>query len=121
MEPWPTSSVNKHDDQRIAGLPERERYQRLFNDEEELEVEVQKIQQEDRRAGYERQLREDALCRACLTEQRKQRRIDDKTHNERLFELTIRDLVCAYCMHVNLAEDEDHTLCTDCGALQDAD
>ena len=59
----------------------------------ELEVEVQKIQQEDRRAGYERQLREDALCRACLTEQRKQRKIDDETHNERLFELTIRDLV----------------------------
>ena len=87
----------------------------------ELEVEVQKIQQENRRAAYERQLREDALCRACLTGQRKQRRIDDKTHNERLFELTIRYLVCAYCMHVNLAQDEDHTLCTDCGALQDAE
>ena len=87
----------------------------------ELEVEVQKIQQEDRRAAYERQLREDALCRACLAEQRKQRRIDDKTHNERLFELTIRDLVCAYYMHVNLAQDEDHTLCADCGALQDAE
>ena len=67
----------------------------------ELEVEVQKIEQEDRRAGYERQLREDALCHACLTEQRKQRKIDDKTDNERLFELMIRDLVCAYCKHVN--------------------
>ena len=78
MEPWPTSSVNKHDDQRIASLPERERYQRLLNDEE-LEVKVQKIQQEDRRAEYERQLRENALCHACLTEQRKQRKIDDKT------------------------------------------
>ena len=70
----------------------------------ELEIKVQKIQQEDRRAGYERQLRENALCRACLTEQRKQRNIDDETHNERLFELTVRDLVCKYCKHVNLAQ-----------------
>ena len=45
----------------------------------ELEVKVQKIQQEDRRAEYERQLRENALSHACLTEQRKQCKIDDKT------------------------------------------
>ena len=87
----------------------------------ELEIKVQKIQQEDRRAGHERQLREDALCHACLTEQRKQRKIDDKTDNERLFELMIRDLVCAYCKHVNLAQNEDHTVCADCGTLQDAE
>ena len=37
----------------------------------ELEVKVQKIQQEDRRVEYDRQLRETALCHACLTEQRK--------------------------------------------------
>ena len=87
----------------------------------ELEVKVQKIQQEYRRAEYERQLRVNALCRACLTEQRKQRKIDDETHNERLFELMIRDLVCAYCKHVNLAQDEDYTVCADCWALQDAE
>ena len=87
----------------------------------ELEVKVQKIQQEDRRAEYERQLRENALCRACLTEQKKQRKIDDETHNERLFELTVRDLVCKYCKHVNLAQDEDHTVCAGCGTLQPPD
>ena len=31
-----------------------------------LEEEVQKIQQEDKRTEYERQLRENALCHACL-------------------------------------------------------
>ena len=87
----------------------------------ELEVKVQKIQQEDRRVEYDRQLRENALCHACLTEQRKQRKIDDKTHNERLFELTVRDLVCEYCKHVNLAQDKDHTVCADCGTLQKSD
>ena len=61
------------------------------------------------------------FCRACLTEQRKNRKIDDETHNERLFELTIRDFVCAYCKHVDLAQDEDHTVCADCGTLQDAE
>ena len=86
-----------------------------------LKEEVQKIQQEDERAEYERQLRENALCHTCLTEQRKQRKIDDKTHNERLFELTVRDLVCKYCKHVNLAQDGDHTVCADCGTLQPPD
>ena len=56
-----------------------------------------------------------------MTEQRKQRKIDDKTHNERLFELMIRDLVCAYYKHGNLAQDEDHTVCADYGTLQDAE
>ena len=79
------------------------------------------IRDRDRRAEYERQVRENALCHACLTEQRKQRKIDDKTHNERLFELTVRDLACRYCKHVNLAQDEDHTACADCGALQGAE
>ena len=85
----------------------------------EFKGKVQKIQQEYRRAEYERQLRENALCHACLMEQRKQRKIDDKTHNERLFELTVRDLVCKYCKHVNLAQD--HTVCADCGTLQKSD
>ena len=34
-----------------------------------LTEEVQKIQQEDEIAEYERQLKENVLCRACLTEQ----------------------------------------------------
>ena len=43
-----------------------------------LKEEVQKLQQEDERAEYERQLRENVLCHACLTEQRIQRKIDEK-------------------------------------------
>ena len=32
--PWLLSLENEHEVQRIVGLPERERYQRLLNDEE---------------------------------------------------------------------------------------
>ena len=89
-----------------------------------LEEEVQKIQQEDERAKYERQLRENALCHACLNQQRIQRKIDDKRaeyERQRYYELTVRNLVCIHCKHVNLAQDGDHTVCVDCGALQPPD
>ena len=85
---------------------------------QEHEAKVQKIQQEDKRAEYEEDLRHNAVCSACLEQQRIQRQIDEKTHNERLFELTIRDLVCEYCKHANLAQDGDDTFCVLCGALQ---
>ena len=86
-----------------------------------LEEEVQKIQQEDKRTEYEQKLRDTALCLACLNEQRIQRKIDKREHTQRLFELTIRDLVCIHCKHANLAQDGDHTVCADCGALQPPD
>ena len=86
-----------------------------------LTEEVQKIQQEDERAKYERQLKENVLCHACLTEQRKQRKIDEKTHDQRLLDLTIRDLVCEYCQHTNLAQEGDDTFCVLCGELQSPD
>ena len=85
---------------------------------QELEAKVQKIQQEDKRAKYEEDLRHNAVCSACLEQQRIQRQIDEKTHNELLFELTIRDLVCEYCKHANLAQDGKDTFCVLCGALQ---
>ena len=86
-----------------------------------LKEEVQKIQQEDERAEYERQLRENALCHACLNQQRIQRKIDDKRakyERQRFLELTVRNLVCIHCKHVNLIQDGDHTVCADCAALQ---
>ena len=89
-----------------------------------LKEEVEKIQQEDKRAEYERQLRENALCHACLNQQRIQRKIDDKRaeyERQRYYELTVRNLVCIHCKHVNLAQDGDHTVCVDCGALQPPD
>ena len=83
-----------------------------------LKEEVQKIQEQDKKVEYERQLRENVLCHACLEQQRIQRKIDEKTHNERLLDLTIRDLVCKYCKHTNLSQDGDDTFCVHCGALQ---
>ena len=87
----------------------------------ELEAKVRKIQQEDRRAEYERQLRENVLCHACLTEQKIQRKIDEKTHNERLLESTIRILFCDFCQHAEVTIDGDHNFCTSCGTLRDPD
>ena len=87
----------------------------------ELEAKVKKLKEQDRAEKYEQNLRDTALCTACLLEQRIQRKIDEKAHNQRLLELTMRDLVCEYCKHANLAQDGDHTVCVDCGALQSPD
>ena len=83
-----------------------------------LEEEVQKIQQEDERAEYEQKLRDTALCLACLNEQRIQRKIDKREHNQRLYESLVRALVCEYCQHPNFAYDGDLVICTKCGVLQ---
>ena len=83
-----------------------------------LKEEVQKIQQEDKRAEYERQLVEESKCRECLNQQRIQRKIDEKTHNQRVLDSMIRDLVCKHCQHPNFVYDGDHTVCADCGTLQ---
>ena len=84
-----------------------------------LEAKVREIREKEKAEKYEQNLRDTAVCSACLNEQRIQRKIDEKTHNERLFELTIRDLVCEYCKHANLVQDGDDTFCVFCGALQD--
>ena len=87
----------------------------------ELEAKVEKLQKQERAEKYEEDLRHNAVCSACLREQRIQRKIDDETHDQRLLELTIRDLVCEYCRHANLAQDGDDTFCVLCGALQSPD
>ena len=87
----------------------------------ELEAKVQEIKGQERAEKYEQNLRDTALCSACLHEQRAQRKIDDKTYNQRLLESTLRILVCDFCQHTEFVADGDHTVCVDCGALQSPD
>ena len=62
------------------------------------------------------------LCSTCLEQQRIQRKIDEVTHDQRLFDSVVRTLVCEYCQHVEVTIDGDDTnLCTGCGTLQDPD
>ena len=87
----------------------------------ELEAKVREIKEREEIAMYERNLRDTALCAACLHEQRIQRKIDDKTYDQRLFDNTLRILVCDFCQHAKFVVDGDQTVCVDCGALQSPD
>ena len=84
-----------------------------------LEAKVREIREKEKAEKYEQNLRDTALCAACLHEQRIQRKIDEKTHDQRLLESTIRILFCDFCKHANLVQDGDDTFCVLCGALQD--
>ena len=84
----------------------------------ELEAKVGEIREKEKTEKYEQNLRDTALCAACLQEQKIQRKIDDKTHDQRLIESVVRTLVCDYCKHAKFVVDRDHTVCVDCGALQ---
>ena len=85
----------------------------------ELEAKVQKIKEKEKAEKYEENLKNTALCSTCLEQQRIQRKIDSKTHDQRLFDSVVRTLVCEYCKHANLVQDGDDTFCVLCGALQD--
>ena len=87
----------------------------------ELEAKVREIKEKEKTEKYEQNLRDTALCAACLQEQKIQRKIDEKTHDQRLIESVVRTLVCDYCQHVKFAVDGDHTVCASCGALQSPD
>ena len=84
----------------------------------ELEAKVQEIKEKENIEKYEEDLRHNAVCSACLEQQRIQRKIDSKTHDQRLLESTLRILICEYCKHTKFAVDGDHTVCVDCGLLQ---
>ena len=86
---------------------------------EELEEKVKKLKEQEKVEKYEENLKNTALCSTCLEQQRIQRKIDEKTFNQRLFKSTVRTLVCEYCEHANLVQDGDDTFCVLCGALQD--
>ena len=87
----------------------------------ELETKVREIKEKEKLEKYEEDLRHNAVCSACLEQQKIQRKIDSKTHNQRLLESAVRTLVCDHCQHVEFAVDGDLTVCIDCGALQSPD
>ena len=66
----------------------------------------------------EAQLIEESKCRECLNQQRIQRKIDEKTHNQRVMDSMIRDLVCIHCQHPNFAYDGESSFCESCGSVQ---
>ena len=88
---------------------------------EELEEKVKKLKEQEKAEKYEQNLKDTALCSTCLEQQRIQRKIDSKTHDQRLLESAVRTLVCKHCDHAELAVDGDHTICAYCGALQSSD
>ena len=87
----------------------------------ELEAKVKKLKEKEKAEKYEEDLRHNAVCSACLEQQRIQRKIDEKTHNQRLLESVVRTLVCEHCQHVEFAVDGYLTVCASCGALQSPD
>ena len=80
---------------------------------------VKEVQEKEAKDEYEHQLKEETKCLACLEQQRIQRKIDEKTYNQRLFNSMTRQLVCEYCQHETLILDEDNKVCQNCGVLQD--
>ena len=84
----------------------------------DLAKKVAEIQEKEAKDEYERQLRERALCRDCLNQQRIQPKIDENTFNQRSLEGLIRTLVCDYCKHEKFICDGDNEICINCGTLQ---
>ena len=84
-----------------------------------LEAKVEKLQEQERAKKYEKNLKDTAVCSGCLHEQRIQRKIDEKTFNQRLLKSVVRTLICRHCQHTKFIIDIDHTVCVECGALQD--
>ena len=79
----------------------------------ELEAKVQEIEEKERAETYERELRDTVICAACLGEQRIQRKIDEKTFNQRLLESVVRTLICRHCQHTKFVIDGDHAVCVE--------
>ena len=63
----------------------------------------------------------DVICIRCLNELKKQKRIDEYTHGEKLLEQAMRDLSCQYlsdhCFHTRTSIDGEMTVCMDCGLI----
>ena len=57
----------------------------------------------------------DIICKDCLNELKKQRKIDEYTHRQNLLEQTIRDL--SHCFHTRTSIDGEMTVCMDCGPV----
>ena len=61
----------------------------------------------------------DVICKDCLNELKKQRKIDEYTHSKKLLEQTKRDLSCQFvhCFHTRTSLDGEITVCMDCGLV----
>ena len=63
----------------------------------------------------------DVICKDCLNEVKKQRKIDEYTHSKKLLEQTVRDLSCQFfsdhCFHTRTLIDWEMTVCMDCGLI----
>ena len=61
----------------------------------------------------------DVICKDCLNELKKQRKIDEYTHSKKLLEQTVRDLSCQFdrCFHTRTSIDGEMTVCMDCGLI----
>ena len=63
----------------------------------------------------------DVICKDCLNELKKQRKIDEYTHSKKLLEQTVRDLSCQFvsdhCFHTRTLIDGEMTVCMDCGLI----
>ena len=63
----------------------------------------------------------DVICKDCLNELKKQRKIDEYTHSNKLLEQTVRDLSCQFvsdhCFLTRTLIDWEMTVCMDCGLI----
>ena len=61
----------------------------------------------------------DVICKDCLNELKKQRKIDEYTRSKKLLEQTVRELSCQFdhCFHTRTLIDGEMTVCMDCGLI----
>ena len=61
----------------------------------------------------------DVICKDCLNELKKQRKIDEYTHSKKLLEQTVRDLSCQFdrCFYTRKSIDGEMTVCMDCDLI----
>ena len=63
----------------------------------------------------------DVICKDCLNELKKQRKIDEYTRSKKLLEQTVRHLSCQFvsdhCFHTRTLIDGEMTVCMDCGLI----
>ena len=63
----------------------------------------------------------DVICKDCLNELKKQRKIDEYIHSKKLLERAVRDLSCQFvsdhCFHTRTLIDGEITVRMDCGLI----
>ena len=95
----------------------KERAQRAAKKEQEIQ-EQKDLREKLIELKKEAKFIEENKCYACLEQQKIQHKIDQKAYDKRLLANAVRDLVCHYCQHSDLAVDGDDTFCVKCGASQ---